>query len=144
MSSLQAHIDLPTVVAIVAVAAPLVAIPLTMVIFHLRSMREHQTTRQNDLARRVDTLGESVASAGRRLMEVQRDYATKEEWLRESVAARHHIEQLLEAVARLETEIDVVRGWSRHIESRIRDARACEAGGAAGQPEAKATQSEQC
>lgn len=126
MSFFQANIDWPTAAAIVAVVAPLVAVPLTVVVFHLKSMREHQASRQNDLARRIDTLDASVASTRQRLVEVQRDYTTKEEWLRESMASRRHLERLLASVTRLETEIDVVRGWSRYIESRLSAAGAAE------------------
>ncbi len=112
-------IDWPTAAALVAVSAPLVAVPLTVVTFHLRTLREHQTSRQNELARRLEVLEGTVGGAQQTLVEMQRDYTTKEEWLRESMAARHQLEKLLAAVTRLETEIDVVRGWSRYIESRL-------------------------
>ena len=126
MSPLQAIIDWPTAAAVVAVAAPLVAVPLTVVTFYLKALREHQVSRQDELARRIEALDASAGAARQALVEVQRDYTTKEEWLRENMAARHHLERLLAAVTRLETEIDVVRGWSLHIESRLRAAGASE------------------
>ena len=112
MSPLQAIIDWPTAAAVVAVAAPLVAVPLTIVTFYLKALREHQVSRQDELARRIEALDASAGAARQALVEVQRDYTTKEEWLRENMAARHHLERLLAAVTRLETEIDVVRGFA--------------------------------
>ena len=120
MSPVQANIDWSTAAAVVAVVTPLVAIPLTVVVLHLKTLREHQVSRQHDLSRRLETLDESVGSTRQALVEMQRDYTTKEEWLRESMAGRHHVERLLTTVTRLETEIDVVRGWSSYIESRLR------------------------
>ena len=144
MSSLQASIDWPTAATIVAVMAPLVAIPLSVVVFYLKSMHEHQATRQNDLLRRMETLEESAATTRQRLVETQRDYTTKEEWLRESMATRRNVERLLASVTRLETEIDVVRGWSRYIESRLRAAGAAETPEGVDRVAAKPDRSEQC
>ncbi|MBU0717657.1 MAG: hypothetical protein KJ749_05355 [Planctomycetes bacterium] len=109
MPVLQANLDLPTGAAVVAVLAPLVAVPLTMVIFHLRSMREHQAARQDDFARRLELLDEALACVRQRMMELPRETTTNEEWLRESMAARHHLERLSAAVTRLETELEVLR-----------------------------------
>ena len=144
MSLLQASIDWPTAAAIVAVAAPLVAVPLTVVTFYLKALREHQISRQDELARRIEALDESAGAARQAVVEVQRDYTTKEEWLRENMAARRHLERLLAAVTRLETEIDVVRGLSLHIESRLPAAGASETQGSTNQVAAQPNRSEQC
>jgi hypothetical protein len=120
-------IDWPTAAALVAVLAPLVAVPLTVVTFHLKGLREQAAARQDEGSRRLESLEGAVAAARQTLLELQRDYTTKEEWLRESMVARHQLERLLGAVTRLETEIDVVRGWSAYIESRLRAAGAAPA-----------------
>lgn len=122
MSPMPANVDWPTAASVVAVVAPLVGVPLTVVILHLKALREHHVARQEDLRRRLEALDESMGAVRQALAEVQRDYTTKEEWLRETMAGRHHLERLLAAVTRLETEIDVVRGWSSYIESRLRAA----------------------
>ena len=40
------------------------------------------------------------------LAETQRDYTGKEEWLRESMAARRQLERLSEGLTRLETRME--------------------------------------
>ncbi len=144
MPDLQAVINWPTTAAMVAVVAPLVALPLTVIMFHLKALREHQASRREELARRVDTLDESLGAARRTLVEMQRDYTTKEEWLRESMASRHHLERMLTAVTRLETEISVVRGWSQYIESRLRTAGASERPGPTNETATQPNRAEQC
>ncbi|MCK4658989.1 MAG: hypothetical protein KAV82_05655 [Phycisphaerae bacterium] len=150
MPYLTAIIDAATAATMVAVVAPLVAVPLTVVTFHLRALREQQTSRQDELSRRLEALERSLGTTRQALVEIQRDYTTKEEWLRESMAARHHLERLLSVVTRLETEIDVVRGWSLYIESRLRAPRVSEESGApetqnpASQAQTQSNQAEQC
>jgi hypothetical protein len=89
--------------AVLAVAAPLVAVPLTVITFYLRSLREHQLTAQSQLERRVEACENLAAGLQRSLAERDRDFATKEEWLRETMYARRMLDDLREAVARLES-----------------------------------------
>jgi hypothetical protein len=92
---------------LLAVLTPLVAVPLTVITFYLRSLREHQVTWQADVLRRIEA-NETVTHELRgRLAEFERDYASKEEWLREGIASRHQIERLKEAVIRMQTLIEV-------------------------------------
>lgn len=89
--------------AVLAVAAPLVAVPLTVITFYLRSLREHQLTAHSQLERRVEACETLAAGLQRGLAERDRDFATKEEWLRETMYARRMLDDLREAVARLES-----------------------------------------
>ena len=93
--------DWGTAGAIAVVLAPLAAVPLTVVTFHLRALGEQHRARQEEIARRVEALESSVASLRQDLAETQRDYTGKEEWLRESLAGRRQLERLSEALARL-------------------------------------------
>jgi len=123
MPFLVGVIDWPTAAAMIGVVAPLVAVWLTLVTFHLRTLREHQAARHHELARRIEVLDGAVGSARQALSEMQRDYATKEEWLRESMAARQHLERLVAVVTRLETEIEGRRGRPRYLETQRGTAR---------------------
>jgi hypothetical protein len=88
---------------LLAVLTPLVAVPLTVITFYLRSLREHQVTWQADVPRRVEA-NETVTHELRgRLSEFERNYASKEEWLRESISSRYQIQRLKEAVIRMQT-----------------------------------------
>lgn len=89
----------------VGVVASLAAVPLAFVMLYLRGLREHQLTKHRELAHRVERLEESTARWSAALGEVERDFATKEEWLRETMHARHRLEQLMEAVARLDASV---------------------------------------
>ena len=90
---------------ILSVVTPLVAVPLTMITFYLRSLREHQVSRHADLARKVDALDVAMVTLRQTITDFERDYTTKEEWLRECMLARSTLLQLGEKAIRLETEL---------------------------------------
>jgi hypothetical protein len=90
---------------ILSVVTPLVAVPLTMITFYLRSLREHQVSRHADLARKVDALDTAMAALRQSMTDFERDYTTKEEWLRECMWARSTLLQLSEKAIRLETKM---------------------------------------
>ncbi|MEK6799415.1 MAG: hypothetical protein AABZ12_10650 [Planctomycetota bacterium] len=90
---------------LVAVLAPLVGIPLTALTFYLRSLREQQAQWFSELSRRCDAADAGLSELRRRLVELERDYATKEEWLRETMHARRTLEHLTSAAARLDAKV---------------------------------------
>ena len=82
--------------------APLAAVPLAAITFYLRSLREYQVTRHAELVRRFE-LVESITSDLRKCVAgFERDYTTKEEWLRECMYARGRVERIAEILARIE------------------------------------------
>ena len=94
--------------AIMTVVTPLVAVPLTIITFYLRSLREHQVSSHSALARRVESLASSAADLRKAFNDFERDYATKEEWLRECMLARSGLEHLQDRMARVETAVQGV------------------------------------
>ncbi len=94
---------------LLTVLTPLVAIPLTMITFYLRSLREHQLTAQQDAARRIDAVEAVNAECRKAISDIERDFTTKEEWLRECMHARRVLEQLTESTVRIETIICEMR-----------------------------------
>jgi hypothetical protein len=91
------------------VLTPLVAAPLTVLTFYLRSIREQQVYAQTTLVRRVERVEASFIDVRRALADVPRDYVAKEEWLRESLHARRLLESLVETVARVEAGLEHLR-----------------------------------
>jgi len=91
------------------VLTPLVAVPLTVLTFYLRGLRDQQVKWYGEGLRRFEGIDATVAQLRLSLADVVRDYATKEEWLRECMHARRKIEQLTEAAVRLETTLDCRR-----------------------------------
>lgn len=87
---------------LVLVLPPLVAVPLTIITFYLRSLREHQLARHGELVRQVETLADSVSSLRERHREFERDYTTKEEWVRETTQLRHRVETVSDVIARMD------------------------------------------
>ncbi|MBI1826146.1 MAG: hypothetical protein HY287_04235 [Planctomycetes bacterium] len=85
-----------------AVLTPLVAVPLTVITFYLRSLQETQVNWRADFVRRIDGVEGGVADVRKLMVDFERDYATKEEWLRECMHARGRLEHLSQSVARLE------------------------------------------
>lgn len=93
---------------ILVVIAPLVAIPLTVITFYLRSLREHQITWHTQLIRRFETIERSTSQLRETVVQFERDYTTKEEWLRECMLARQTLENLSKTAVKLETSMDNV------------------------------------
>ena len=87
---------------LLSILVPLVAVPLTVITFYLRSLREHQLTRQQELAQRLDEQTRAWEVLRRSVAEFERDYTTKEEWLRECLHARRVLERLTVVTAGLE------------------------------------------
>src|SRR3972149_6907879 len=95
--------------AFLTVLTPLVAVPLTVITFYLRSIREHQIAWHTQWVRRLEAAEASTMELRRTVGEFERDYATKEEWVRECMHARRKLEQLSETVVRLQpTGTDVI------------------------------------
>lgn len=105
---------------VLAVLTPLVAVPVAIVAIHLRTIREAQSAGRNEVAHRLATLESAVDRLRRALGQFERDHATKEEWLRESMAARRHIERLSEAIVRLETDTEQTHALARRVDAAAR------------------------
>ncbi len=95
--------SLETLATFLGVLIPLVGAPLTVIVFYLRSLREHQVSWHAEFIRRVEVVEASAGHLRETLREFERDYTTKEEWLRECMHARHILEQLRDATVRVET-----------------------------------------
>lgn len=94
---------LQSTATLLTVLTPLVVVPLTVITFYLRSLREHQLSRYAELVRRVESIETACSDLRRLVSDFERDYTTKEEWLRECMHARSKLEQLAEASVRIET-----------------------------------------
>ena len=90
---------------LLTILTPLVAVPLTMITFYLRSLREHQISRHAEVVRRLESAESALGELRKALTEFERDYTSKEEWLRECMLARRTLEQLREATVRIETTV---------------------------------------
>lgn len=88
----------------------LVGIPLSAIVLYLRAIREEQRLLQTTLARRVERIEAECQRVELAVEHVQRSYTTKEEWVRETMLARHQLERLTELMARLQAELESSRG----------------------------------
>lgn len=94
--------------AFLAVVTPLIVVPLTAITFYLRAMKENQDSGHSELMRRVERFETSLSDVRNAVSDFERDYTTKEEWLRETMLARQTLQQLQEASVRLETMMDTI------------------------------------
>ncbi len=115
--------------ALLTILTPLVAVPLTVITFYLRTLREHQVSWHAELVRRVESVEVSTLDLRKTVAEFERDYATKEEWLRECMLARQTLKELSEATVRMETQM---RGLDLSSNPQNRDARGARTGGMVG------------
>ena len=83
---------------VIAALAPLVAIPLGVITFYLRSLHEVQGNLQAELVRRFEGLERRVSDLARDVSEFARDYTPREEWLRECMHTRGRVERLTEMI----------------------------------------------
>jgi len=106
---------------LLGVIMPLVAVPLTVMIFYLRAVREHQTVKHREYDQTMEAFRREVTELRRTVSLIERDFATKEEWLRESMLARQTMERLTESLARAQAELEYAKdSQSRH--DRVIDA----------------------
>ena len=98
------------VATIIGAMSMLVGIPLTVIVFYLRAIREDQRVLQASLALRVDKIEAQCDSVEKTLERAERRYTTKEEWIRETMLARTQLGRLSELMARLQAELESSRG----------------------------------
>ena len=87
------------------ILTPLVAVPLTVITFYLRSLREHQVAWHAELVRRVESIEAALADLRKTVTDFERDYTRKEEWVREYMLARRTLERLRETTVRLDAAL---------------------------------------
>lgn len=97
-----ANLSLSEAGSVLAILTPLVAVPLGVITFSLRALRDQQFHGKRELTRRIEHAESSLRRLDGRVAANERDYATKEDWLRESMLARQNIERLSESFARFE------------------------------------------
>ena len=91
---------------VVGVLSPLVGAPLIVITLYLRAIREHQTATMAEINHRVQTIEAALHDLLKSTADFEREYATKEEWVRESMVARQRLEKLTEMVTRIQTELE--------------------------------------
>lgn len=101
--------------ALVAVLSPLVGAPLMMITFYLRAMRDHQNHTLSELAGRMGKLEQSLREMVHATGQFEREYTTKEEWVRESMLTRQRLESLTEMVTRIEVELENGHGVAAEV-----------------------------
>lgn len=88
--------------ALLTVLAPLLGVPLTVMIFYLRGLKEQLRGTQAELLQRMETLEHATQELRREGRAAERDFATKEEWLREVLHTRRQLERLAGDVLRVQ------------------------------------------
>lgn len=91
---------------IVGVLSPLVGVPLVAITLYLRAIRDHQTSTMREMTHRIEVMESSIRDLLRSTADFEREYATKEEWVREAMLARQSRERLTELVVRIQAELE--------------------------------------
>jgi hypothetical protein len=100
---------------IVAVVSPLVGVPLGMITLYLKAIRDHQTTATAELTRRIEAIEGAMRDLLERLAGFEREYTSKEEWVRESMLARQQLERLTEMTAGIQADLESKMSVSSEI-----------------------------
>lgn len=93
--------------AMLTVLAPLVGAPLTVLAFYLRTLKEQLRGAQAELLRRMESLEHTTGELRKEWRIAERDFATKEEWLREVLQARRRLDELTAMTVRLQVCMDM-------------------------------------
>ncbi len=104
-----AEVSFEAVGTLLGVMTPLVVVPLTVVTFYLRSSREQQATEHREIIRRIESIERSAEGLRATVTNLERDFTTKEEWLRECMLARQTLNWLSKKVVQMETAMDASR-----------------------------------
>ncbi len=99
----------------VGVLSPLVGVPLTVIALYLRAIREHQTATMAEITHRIQTIEAALHDMVKCTADFEREYTTKEEWVRESMFARQRLERLTEILTRVQAELENGRGLAAQI-----------------------------
>lgn len=91
---------------VVGALSPLVGVPLVMITLYLRTIRDHQTQSMASVSHRIEIIEISIRDLLRSTADLDREFATKEEWVRESMLARQGLERLTQMVTRIQTELE--------------------------------------
>lgn len=112
---MAASVSWETIAAVAGTVSALAGPPLAVIVSHVRAIREDQRTTHGDLRQRIELLDGDVRRLERAVEEVQRAYTTKDEWLRETMPARRQLERLSEVLARLQADMENIRGLVNHF-----------------------------
>ena len=100
---------------LVGVMSSMVGVPLVAITLYLKAIREHQTLIMTEVTHRIGLMENSVRDLLRLTASFEREYAMKEEWVRESMLARQRLEKLTEIVTRIETELENGQGLAAEL-----------------------------
>ena len=100
---------------LVGVLSPLVGIPLMVITLYLRAIRDHQTSTMAEITHRIETMERSIHDLLRCTADFEREYTTKEEWVRESMLARQRLERLTEMVTRIQADLENGQGVAAEL-----------------------------
>ena len=90
----------------VGVLSPLVGAPLVVITLYLRAIREHQTSTMAEINHRIQTIEAAIHDLLKSTADLDREYATKEEWVRESMVTRQRLDKVTEVMTRIEAELE--------------------------------------
>jgi len=97
-----------SIATLLTILAPVIVIPMAVLTFYLRSMRDIHTLHYDSCMRRMESLEASVVELRHQVVVWQRDFTCKEEWLRECMHARKRIEHWSHATSKLEAKMETV------------------------------------
>ncbi len=100
---------------VVGALSPLVGAPLVMIALYLRTIRDHQASAMTSVCHRIEVVELSIRDLLRSTADLDREFATKEEWVREAMLARQGLERLTEMVTRIQTELENGHGLAAEL-----------------------------
>ncbi len=100
---------------ILAAVTPVLAIPIGAMTFYLRALRDQQKSARNDALRRVEQIESAIRRLNARFADAELRFATKEDWLRESMLTRQSITKLSESAASQRAAVDILLTRSARV-----------------------------
>ncbi len=98
--------DWPMIGSLATILSALVGLPLTVMVFYLRAMREDQRVSAAEWQRRAERLEADGRRLGAAIQALARTATPRREWRREQAAIRRELGRLTRVLVRLRSELD--------------------------------------
>ena len=100
---------------IVGAMSPLVGVPLVMITLYLRTIRDNQASAMANICHRIEVMEAAIRDVLKSTADLDREFATKEEWVRESMLARQNLERLTNMVTRIQADLENGQGMAAEL-----------------------------
>lgn len=107
---------------LIGVVVAVVGGPLSAMVFYLKGIRDSQTQLRNDIEANIDEIKKDQAALERRIGYVERDFTTREEFVREIGLARRQQEKMTDIMIAVQGKLETQSNLTAQLTAMGREA----------------------